>query len=130
MAARMNRAIFRREAGNPAVEVLDNLHRSVSNPTSSSCQQYLRLDCTTGDLPDFLTDSFYVINREAEDLDLRDHLVAEEAMIVTDVNQQGIFNVPEEYQFRRLINLLSLSKCARGSSLMIASAIIGYHNLT
>lgn len=71
MAARMIRPAYRREAGSPAVEMLDNLHRSIANPTSSSCLQYLRIDCTTGDLPDFLIDSFYVINRESADAGLR-----------------------------------------------------------
>lgn len=77
MAARLTRPVYRREAGNAAVEMLESLHRSVSNPVSASCQQYLRVDCTVGDLPDFLTDSFYMINNEADNEDLRTHLLQE-----------------------------------------------------
>lgn len=34
-------------------------------------------------------------------------------------------HVPDKYQYRRLLNLISLSEGARGSSLMIEAAIIG-----
>lgn len=102
--------------------MLDSLNRSVSNPVSASCQNYLRIYCTVGDLPDFLTDSFYMINSDADSEDLRYYLLEEEVIIQEDINKEGLFQVPEEYLHRRLVNLFSLSKGARGSSLMIATA--------
>lgn len=68
-----------------------------------------------GDLPDFLTDSFYMINSDADSEDLRNYLLEEEVI----TQEEGLFQVPEEYQYRRLLNLISLSKGAKGSSLIL-----------
>lgn len=104
--------------------MIDSLHRSKTNPISSSCQQYLRIDCAVADLPNFLVDAFYIINPEASDNSLKRYLQKEDVITEDDVDPDGSFVVPDEYQFRRLLNLVSLSKGARGPSLMIASAII------
>lgn len=124
MAARVLRPNYRREAGNPAVEMINDLHNAVANPTSSSCQQYLRVDCAVADLPNFLIDSFYIITRQASDERLRDHLLEEEAITDEDIDADGTFEVPAEYQFRRLLSLVATSKGSRGSALMIATAIL------
>lgn len=75
------------------------------------------------DLPNFHVDAFYIITLEASDNSLKRYLQKED-VITEDVDPDGSFVVPDEYQFRRLLNLVSLCKGARGSSLMIASAII------
>lgn len=124
MAARVVRPNYRREAGNPAVEMIDDLHNSVANPVSASCQQYLRIDCAVADLPDFLIDSFYIINTRASNENLRAHLEEEEALAENEIDPDGSFEVPAEYQFRRLLSLVTTSKGARGSALMIATAIM------
>lgn len=124
MAARVIRPAYRREAGNSAVEMIDNFHSSVANPVSSSCQQYLRIDCAVADLPNFLVDSFYIINSKASDETLKDYLKNEQVITDEDVDPDGFFEVPQEYQFRRLLNLVTTSKGSRGSALMISTAII------
>lgn len=124
MAARIVRPAYRREAGNSAVEMIDDLHSAIANPVSSSCQQYLRIDCAVADLPNFLVDSFYIINSKGSNETLKDHLEAEEVITEEDVDPDGNFEVPPEYQFRRLLNLVTTSKGSRGSALMISTAIM------
>lgn len=125
MAARLLRPFYRREAGNPAVEMIDSLHRSIANPTSSSCQQHLRIDCTIGDLPPFLTDSFYAINNISLIGEFHEYLIQADLLEPEEHPVDGVLLVPDEIQYRRLLNLIPLSKGSRGSSLMIAAAIIG-----
>lgn len=124
MAARVVRPNYRRGAGNSAVEMIDDLHNAVANAVSASCQQYLRIDCAVADLPDFLIDSFYIINNRASSEMFRAHLEEEEALSENEVDPDGSFEVPAEYQFRRLLSLVTTSKGARGSALMIATAIM------
>lgn len=78
--------------------MLDSLHRSVSNPVSASCQQYLRIDCTLWDLPDFLTDTFYIITNGADNVELGNYLLRERAITQEDIIEAGAFQVPEEYR--------------------------------
>lgn len=66
-----------------------------------------------------------MITNESQDDGLRDYLLQEVVIERGDVNQDGVFDVSDEFQYRRLLNLITLSKGARGSSLMISSAIIG-----
>lgn len=77
-----------------------------------------------GDLPNFLIDTFYIITHDASDDTLKNYLMKEGAIREEDVDPDGYFLVLDEYQYRLLLNLVSLSKGARGSSSMIAAAII------
>lgn len=97
MAARVIRPAFRREAGNPSVEMIDSLHRSIANPISSSCQHYLRIDCAVADLPNFLVDAFYIKTPEASDNSLKRYLQKEDVITEDDVDPDGSFVVPDEY---------------------------------
>lgn len=104
--------------------MIDDLHNSIANPVSASCQQYLRIDCAVADLPNFLVDSFYIINSRGSSDILKAHLEAEEVLTEDEVDPDGNFEVPAEYQFRRLLSLVTTSKGARGSALMVATAIM------
>lgn len=75
-------------------------------------------------MPNFLIDTFYIITHDASDDTHKNYLMKEGAIREEDVDPDGYFLVPDEYQYRLLLNLVSLSKGARGSSLMIAAAII------
>lgn len=61
----------------------------------------------------------------SKDEEFRDYLLREHVIEEDDIDEEGEFAVPDEFQYRRLLNLITLSKGARGSSLMIAAAIIG-----
>lgn len=131
----MERIVLRRTAGNQPVEMLQDLHSCVARPVSSTNRANLSIDCTVGVIPDFLIDTFYIIDNRATDAELWEQVI-EYAGLEDEEDANGVvinpirpapelYAVPDELQFKRLINLMVLGKTKRGTSLMIAAALVG-----
>lgn len=130
----MEQQVFRRVLGYQSVKMLEDLHASVARPVPSTNNSNLSTDCAIGIIPDFLVDTFYVINNRSSNLELwpivaryngLDFEFYEEGVEVRPPNMRDSYEVPDEIQFKRFLNRVMNGRASRGSSLMITSALVG-----
>lgn len=91
---------------------VQDLHASVARPVSSTNNSNLSTDCAIGIIPDFLVDTFYVIISQSSNVELWP--------IVARYNDLDF-----EFDEEEGVEVKPPNMPDRGSSLMIASALVG-----